>query len=46
MNDTYDDASTLLVDDVPLGEFLDELMPARTMSVFPQRGRDVAAQRQ
>ena len=24
MNDTYDDASTLLDDDVPLGEFLDE----------------------
>ena len=23
MNDTYDDASTLLDDDVPLGEFLD-----------------------
>ena len=24
MNDTYDDASTLLDDDVPLGDFLDE----------------------
>ena len=24
MNDSYDDASTLLDDDVPLGEFLDE----------------------
>ena len=24
MNDTYDDANTLLDDDVPLGEFLDE----------------------
>ena len=24
MNDTYDDASTMLDDDVPLGEFLDE----------------------
>ena len=24
MNDTYDDASTLLDDDVPLGQFLDE----------------------
>ena len=24
MNDTYDDASTLVDDDVPLGEFLDE----------------------
>ena len=24
MNDTYDDASTLLDDNIPLGEFLDE----------------------
>ena len=41
INSTHDDASTLLDDDVPLGEFLEEQIARVRQHFFPQRRGEV-----